>query len=90
VYRLVEVRELAGEARVTFTVAPGETSESASPLGDTATPATIAKLRSQLGLDKPLLVRYGTYFWGLLQGDMGRSIREMSPVSHLIGIAWPR
>jgi peptide/nickel transport system permease protein/oligopeptide transport system permease protein len=59
-------------------------------LGDTATPATIARLRSQLGLDRPLLVRYGNYLWSLLQGDMGRSIREMSPVSHLIGIAWPR
>jgi peptide/nickel transport system permease protein/oligopeptide transport system permease protein len=59
-------------------------------LGDTATPATIAKLRHQLGLDEPLLVRYGNYLWRLLHGDMGHSIREMAPVSHLIGTAWPR
>ena len=59
-------------------------------LGDTATPVTIAKLRHQLGLDEPLLVRYGNYLWRLLHGDMGHSIREMAPVSHLIGTAWPR
>ena len=59
-------------------------------LGDTATPATIAKLRQQLGLDRPLLVRYGNYLWNLLHGDMGHSIREMAPVSDLIGASWPR
>jgi len=59
-------------------------------LGDTATPATIAKLRHQLGLDRPLLIRYGNYVSNLLHGDMGHSIREMAPVSHLIGTAWPR
>jgi peptide/nickel transport system permease protein len=59
-------------------------------LGDAATPATIAKLRHQLSLDKPLLVRYGNYLWNLLHGDMGHSIREMAPVSYLIGAAWPR
>jgi peptide/nickel transport system permease protein len=59
-------------------------------LGDTATPTTIAKLRHQLGLDEPLLVRYGNYLWNLLHGNMGHSIREMAPVVHLIGAAWPR
>ncbi len=59
-------------------------------LGDAATPATIAKLRHQLDLDKPLLARYGNYVWNLLHGNMGHSIREMAPVSDLIGVAWPR
>jgi peptide/nickel transport system permease protein len=59
-------------------------------LGDTATPEMIVKLRQQLGLDKPLLVRYAEYLLNLLHGDMGHSIREMAPVSQLIGVAWPR
>jgi peptide/nickel transport system permease protein len=59
-------------------------------LGDAATPEMVVKLRQQLGLDKPLLVRYAEYLWHLLHGDMGHSIREMAPVSQLIGVAWPR
>jgi peptide/nickel transport system permease protein len=59
-------------------------------LGDAATPEMVVKLRQQLGLDKPLFVRYAEYLWNLLHGDMGHSIREMAPVSRLIGVAWPR
>ena len=59
-------------------------------LGDAATPEMVVKLRQQLGLDKPLLVRYAEYLWNLLHGNMGHSIREMAPVSQLIGVAWPR
>ena len=59
-------------------------------LGDAATPEMVAKLRQQLGLDKSLFVRYAEYLWNLLQGNMGHSIREMAPVSRLIGVAWPR
>ncbi len=59
-------------------------------LGDAATPEMVVKLRQQLGLDKPLLVRYAEYLWNLLHGDMGHSIREMAPVSQLVGVAWPR
>lgn len=29
--------------------------------------------RAELGLDRPLLVQYGSWLWGMLQGDMGRS-----------------
>ena len=36
----------------------------------------IATLRAQLGLDKPLLVRYAKYMFGLLQGDLGVSARS--------------
>jgi peptide/nickel transport system permease protein/oligopeptide transport system permease protein len=59
-------------------------------LGDAATPEMVAKITRQLGLDKPLPVRYAEYLWNLLHGNMGHSIREMAPVSRLIGVAWPR
>ena len=38
-----------------------------------ATEEDIARLTAQLGLDKPLLVRYVIYMQGLIQGDMGKS-----------------
>lgn len=39
-----------------------------------------AQLRSELGLDKPLLVQYGKYIWGILRGDLGKSIVTKQPV----------
>lgn len=42
-------------------------------LGDNATAENIAKLTEELGLNDPLLVRYGHYMLGLLKGDLGQS-----------------
>src|SRR5699024_7314651 len=42
-------------------------------LGQNATPEAIAHWRGVLGLDQPLLVRYGQWLWGVLQGDLGQS-----------------
>jgi len=44
------------------------------------TPARHAVLRSELGLDKPLLVQYGNYIWGILHGNLGKSIVTKQPV----------
>jgi len=43
-------------------------------------PARHAALRADMGLDKPLLVQYGIYIGGVLQGDLGRSIVTKRPV----------
>lgn len=58
-------------------------------LGESASEAMVLEVRQQIGLDKPLLIRYFDYIWKLLQGDLGRSLREMAPVNHLIGQALP-
>ena len=44
------------------------------------TPERHAILRAELGLDKPILVQYGRYVWGVLHGDLGRSIVTKQPV----------
>ena len=44
-------------------------------------PARHAQLRTELGLDKPLLVQYGRYIAGVLSGDLGRSIVTREPVA---------
>jgi peptide/nickel transport system permease protein len=38
------------------------------------------RLRSDLGLDRPLYVQYAAWMGRLLQGDLGRSIRNQEPV----------
>jgi peptide/nickel transport system permease protein len=42
-------------------------------LGESATPEAVAALEHQWGLDRPFLVRYGHWFAGVLQGDLGTS-----------------
>jgi peptide/nickel transport system permease protein len=43
-----------------------------------------AALEHQLGLDKPLLARYGDYTLGVLHGDFGHSLWTKQPVGSLI------
>lgn len=40
--------------------------------GRQASDETVAGIRAQLGLDKPLYVQYGRYVAALAQGDLGR------------------
>lgn len=53
-------------------VTPGD--PAAVMLGSDATPEDVAALRSQMGLDAPLVVQYGHFMLGLLRGDLGQSI----------------
>jgi peptide/nickel transport system permease protein len=52
--------------------------------GDYARPEDIARIRAQLGLDKPLHIQFFTWLFAILQGDLGVSIFSNLPVSHLI------
>ena len=54
-------------------------------LGQSATPETIAAIQTQLGLDKPIHVRYFQWLGNFLQGDMGVSLSNNRPVSELLG-----
>jgi peptide/nickel transport system permease protein len=58
-------------------------------LGENATATDIAGLRTQLGLDRPLLVQYAAYLDGLAHGDMGSSISLHEPVSAAIAARFP-
>lgn len=49
-------------------------------LGERATEANLARVREQLGIDKPIYVQYGRYVEGLSRLDIGRSIRSNRPV----------
>ncbi|MCG8355342.1 MAG: ABC transporter permease [Kiloniellales bacterium] len=53
--------------------------------GDYASPQDIERIRAKLGLDQPFHIQFGTWLWGLLQGDLGVSIFSDFPVTKLIG-----
>jgi peptide/nickel transport system permease protein len=52
--------------------------------GRQATPQTVASVRRSLGLDKSLIHQYGSYFWRLLQGNLGYSYRDSEPVTSIL------
>lgn len=54
-------------------------------LGRHATPAALAAVSKQLGLDKPAYQRYGDWLWGILHGNLGRSLTAPESVASLMG-----
>jgi peptide/nickel transport system permease protein len=66
-------------------VLPGD--PAAAMLGTNATPQSVADLRSQLGLDKPLTEQFVDYVVGLARLDLGRSLAVRTPVTNLLGQA---
>ena len=63
---------------------PGDLAEAI--LGQAATPETVAAFRKELNLDLPAHERYFTWLWGMLQGDMGKSLANQREISELIGV----
>ncbi|MGB9033896.1 MAG: ABC transporter permease [Paeniglutamicibacter sp.] len=49
-------------------------------LGRDATPEAVAQMRSELGLDTPVFLRYVQWLFGALQGDFGSSLVSGEPV----------
>jgi peptide/nickel transport system permease protein len=52
--------------------------------GDYATPENIQKIRTGLGLDRPIHVQFAIYAGNLLRGDLGKSLHSQMPVVQLI------
>lgn len=53
-------------------------------LGPFADQRAVEALNHQLGVDRPLLVQYGTWIWHFLQGDMGESYVYRAPVAPFV------
>ncbi|WP_417247035.1 ABC transporter permease [Celeribacter sp.] len=62
--------------------APGDPAE--IMLGTSAQPDTLAALRAELGLDRPLMVRYAHWLGGVMTGDLGQSYTYGVAVTELI------
>jgi len=53
-------------------------------LGRSATPEAVERLRKELELDKPMLVRYGLWLSRAVRGDFGRSWQRNEKVTKMI------
>ena len=69
-------------AFLAFQVIPG--SPATSMLGTNATPEKVAQLEAELGLDDPVLVRYGRWVADFVQGDWGESYSYNLPVKDMV------
>ncbi|MCC8122663.1 MAG: ABC transporter permease [Oscillospiraceae bacterium] len=65
-----------------FQIIPGD--PATRMLGTSATPERLEALREELGLNRPVLVRYGDWLWNFLHGDAGTSYTYSTPVSALL------
>lgn len=74
-------------AFLAFQLIPGD--PATALLGIQATPEKLAALREQLGLNRPLLVRYFSWLTGFFTGSLGTSYNYSVPVSSLIGQKLP-
>ena len=63
-------------------LAPGD--PAAIIAGDNATEASIARIRTSLGLDRPLLEQFGKWALATVQGDLGVSMFSNVPVTELV------
>jgi peptide/nickel transport system permease protein len=57
--------------------------------GREASPATVAAINHNLGLDRPILAQYGSFLDKAVRGDLGYSYTNSEPVTTLISQALP-
>jgi ABC-type dipeptide/oligopeptide/nickel transport system permease component len=82
---LLTVPVLLGVATLVFALIhfiPGDPAQ--AMLGEGATPEEVHQLRERLGLNRPLVVQYGSFLKGLVRGDLGVSLRNDQPVTRQI------
>jgi peptide/nickel transport system permease protein len=72
---------------VMVALAPGDAARTI--LGEDFSPEAYDALRHELGLDRPLLVRYGSWLADVLQGDLGKSpITGLSVTDEISSRIW--
>jgi len=70
---------------LTFLLAYAVPSDPAKAVAGThATPEVLARIRHDLGLDKPIYTQYGLYLWHLAHGNFGYSFQTQLPVMSAI------
>jgi peptide/nickel transport system permease protein len=88
---LLAIPTLAGVTIITFLLihlAPG--GPALALAGEKATPAQIAAITHELGLDRPWPQQYAIWLGALLHGDLGFSYIRQQPVIALIGQRLPQ
>jgi len=87
---LLALLTLVGVTVLTFVLlhlAPG--GPALALAGEKATPAQLARITHELGLDRPWPEQYGAWLGALLRGDLGFSYIRQAPVTALIAARLP-
>jgi ABC-type dipeptide/oligopeptide/nickel transport system permease component len=82
---------LLGVTLVTFVLSdllPGDAARSLA--GDRYREEDLVSIRRELGLDRPVAVRYAAYLKGLVRGDLGDSFATGRPVAEELAERFPR
>ena len=82
---LLTIPVLLGVATLVFSLihlVPGDPVQ--TMLGESAAPQEIVRVRTQLGLDRPLHIQYWAFLRGVGKGDLGVSLRTNEPVAQAI------
>jgi peptide/nickel transport system permease protein len=88
---LVGTLTLLGVATVVFALIrllPGDPAETMLARSG-ASPEAVAALRTELGLDRPLLIQYASWLGAVAHGDLGHSLFDDRPVTDLIREQFP-
>src|SRR5712692_2069788 len=76
---------LVGTSLITFIIAFVIPADPAITMaGAKADPQTLAMIRREMGLDRPIYVQYAMYFERAIHGDLGRAFIRGESVSRLI------
>ena len=87
---LFGVGVLIGTSIITFVIAFVVPADPAVTIaGAKADPQTLAMIRQQLGLDRPIYLQYAHYLNRAVHGDLGRSFVRRESVSALIAARFP-
>lgn len=65
-----------------FAIIPGDPAR--ARLGTEATEGAVRRLREEMGLNRPLIVRYTEWITGFVRGDFGESYSYSKPVASLL------
>jgi len=65
-----------------FELIPGD--PAVQRLGTDATEESLTQLREEMGLNRPILIRYGSWFMGVFAGNLGDSFTFQVPVAQLL------
>ncbi|MDQ4077936.1 MAG: ABC transporter permease, partial [Chloroflexota bacterium] len=87
---LLLIPVLLGVSLLAFMVlhlAPGDAAQFLA--GPQATAEDLARIRRQMGLDRPLYVQYLDFLGGVVTGDLGESIQRRQPVTEMLAERYP-
>lgn len=89
---IIAIPVLIGITLITFlayNLAPGDPIDAMIDPNVAISPADLEKLRENLGLDQPVIVRYGIWLGQAVRGNLGFSYRSGEPVIERIGRRLP-